>query len=145
MGDVQVAEGDLKAALKSYSDSRAIAERLAQSDPGNAQWQYDLGISNERIGDVQVAQGDLAAALKSYEAKRGIISRLAQSDPGDAGWQRDLSVSYERIGDVQKAQGDLQAALKSYRPPPVHPVFLTPCLAVTSIGTRWAGSPMPPS
>jgi hypothetical protein len=30
---------------------------------GNARWQYDLGISNERIGDVQVAQGDLAGAL----------------------------------------------------------------------------------
>jgi hypothetical protein len=32
---VQQAQGDLKAALKSYSDSLAIRDRLAQSDPGN--------------------------------------------------------------------------------------------------------------
>ena len=36
---MQEAQGDLKAALKSYSDSRAIRERLAKSDPGNAGWQ----------------------------------------------------------------------------------------------------------
>ena len=93
VGDVQVAQGDLAGALKSYRDSLAIRDRLAQSDPGNAQWQRDLGISNERIGDVLVAQGDLADALKSYQAKQAIIDRLAQSDPGNAGWQRDLSVS----------------------------------------------------
>ena len=42
-------------------------ERLAQSDPGNADWQRDLSVSFERIGDVQVAQGDLSGALKSYQ------------------------------------------------------------------------------
>ena len=98
---MQVAQGDLEAP-KSYSDGLSIIERLAQSDPGNAQWQYDLGISNERIGDVQVAQGDLKAALKSYEAKRDIISRLAQSDPGNAYWQRDLSVSYAKLADAYR-------------------------------------------
>jgi hypothetical protein len=38
VGGVQVAQGDLKAALKSYSDGLAITERLAKSDPGNADW-----------------------------------------------------------------------------------------------------------
>jgi tetratricopeptide (TPR) repeat protein len=112
---VQVAQGDLPGALKSYRDSLAIFEHLAQSDPGNAGWQRDLSISYEKIGDVQVAQGDLPGALKSYRDDLAITERLAQSDPGNAGWQRDLSVSYERIGDVQVAQGDLPGALKSYR------------------------------
>src|ERR1700720_4332092 len=66
VGDVQKAQGDLKAALKSYSDSLAIAERLAKSDPGNAGWQRDLSVSHNKIGNVQVAQGDLPVALKSY-------------------------------------------------------------------------------
>ena len=56
----------MPSALKSYRDSLAIAERLAQSDPGNADWQRDLSVSYEKVGDVQVAQGDLAGALKSY-------------------------------------------------------------------------------
>ena len=78
---MQVAQDDLAGALKSYRDSLAIFDRLAKSDPGNADWQYNLGVSNERIGDVQVAQGDLAGALKSYRAKFEIIDRLAKSIP----------------------------------------------------------------
>ena len=39
-----VAQGNLPEALKSYRDSLAIAERLAQSDPGNAGWQRDLSV-----------------------------------------------------------------------------------------------------
>jgi tetratricopeptide (TPR) repeat protein len=115
LGDLWVTRGSLGGALKSYRDGLAIADPLAQSDPGNTGRQYDLGISNERIGNVQVAQGDLAGALTSYQAKFAIIDGLAQSDPDNAGWQRDLSVAYDKMGNVQVAQGDLAGALKSYR------------------------------
>jgi tetratricopeptide (TPR) repeat protein/pimeloyl-ACP methyl ester carboxylesterase len=114
LADIWQKRGDLKAALKSYSDSLAIAERLAKSDPGNAGWQRDLAVSYEKIGDVQEAQGDLKAALKSYSGSLAIAERLAKADPGNKEWQRDLVVSYNRIGGVQGAQGDLKAALKSY-------------------------------
>jgi len=115
VGDVQVAQGDLAGALKSYRDGLAIAERLTASDPGNAGWQRDLSVSFIKVGDVQVAQGDLAGALKSYRDSLGIGERLATSDRGDVVRQRDLSVSFERVGDVLRKQGDLVGALKSYR------------------------------
>jgi tetratricopeptide (TPR) repeat protein len=115
IGDVQVAQGDLAGALKSYRDSLAIRERLAKSDPANAEWQRDLSVSFNNIGNVQVAQGDLAGALKSYSDDLAIAERLAKSDPANAEWQRDLSVSFEKVGDVQVAQGDFAGALKSYR------------------------------
>ena len=115
VGDVQVAQGDLAGALKSYRDSLGIRERLAKSGPGNAGWQRELSVPFEKVGDVQKEQGDLAGALKSYRDSLGIRERLAKSDPGNAGWQRDLSVSFERVGDVQVTQGDLAGALKSYR------------------------------
>ena len=114
IGNVQIAQGDLAGALKSYHDSVAIIDRLARSDPGNAGWQRDLSVSYEKMGNVQVAQGDLAGALKSYRDSLAIRDRLTKSDPGNAGWQRDLSVSYNKIGDVQVAQGDLVGALKSF-------------------------------
>ena len=41
VGDVQMAQGDLKEALKSYQDGLAIRDRLAKSDPNNAEWQRD--------------------------------------------------------------------------------------------------------
>ena len=82
---MQVAQGDLAGALKSYRDSLAIRDRLAKSDPGNAGWQRDLSVSYDKVGDVQVAQGDLAGALKSYRDSLAIRDRLAKSDPGNAG------------------------------------------------------------
>ncbi|HRD65405.1 MAG TPA: tetratricopeptide repeat protein, partial [Candidatus Competibacter sp.] len=115
IGDVLVAQGSLPEALKAYRDSLAIADRLAQADPGNAGWQRDLSVSYDRIGDVLVAQGSLPEALKAYRDSLAIADRLAQADPGNAGWQHDLSVSYEKIGDVLVAQGNLPAALKTYR------------------------------
>ena len=39
IGDVQLALGNLPAALASYQASHAMFERLAKSDPGNAGWQ----------------------------------------------------------------------------------------------------------
>ena len=59
IGDVQVKQGDLAGALKSYNDSLAINDRLAKSDPGNAEWQRDLSVSYERVGNVLLDQRDL--------------------------------------------------------------------------------------
>ena len=110
LGGVQEAQGDLSAALKSYSDSIAIAERLAKAAPGKAGWQRDLSVSYNNVGNVQVAQGDLSAALKSYSDSLAIRERLAKSDSGNALWQRDLSVSYGRIGGVYHKLNDTAKA-----------------------------------
>jgi tetratricopeptide (TPR) repeat protein len=115
LGDILMSRGDLSGALKNYRESVAIADSLAKSDPGNADWQRDLSVSFNKIGDVQVAQGDLSGALKGYGEGLAIADRLAKSDPGNADWQRDLSVSFNKIGDVRVARGDLPGALKSYR------------------------------
>jgi tetratricopeptide (TPR) repeat protein len=108
-------------ALKSFRDGLAIAEQLAQADPGNAGWQRDLSVSFDRVGDVLVAQGNLPEALKSLRDGLAIRDRLAQADPGNAGWQRDLAVSNERIGDMERrldhpaeARAALERALAIY-------------------------------
>jgi hypothetical protein len=54
IGDALVAEGDLPEALKSFRTDLAIAERLAQSDPDNAGWQFDLVVSHWKLA----ANGD---------------------------------------------------------------------------------------
>jgi tetratricopeptide (TPR) repeat protein len=120
IGDVQVSQGDLTGALKSYNDDLAITERLAKSDPMDARGQRDLSICYEKIGDVEIAQGDLNGALKSYQEGLAIKERLAQFDPdsfgwqvdlGNAGWQRDLAMSFERLALMQKQCGDKAKAL----------------------------------
>jgi tetratricopeptide (TPR) repeat protein len=85
LGDVQQAQGDLAAALTSYQGSLAIAEQLANVDPGHAGLQRNLSVPHEKVGEVQQAQGDLMAALTSYQASLAIRDRLAKADPGNAG------------------------------------------------------------
>ena len=115
IGDIQRQRGKLPEALRSYRDGLAIAARLAQSDPGNAGWQRDLSVSDEKIGNVLVAQGNLPEALRSYRDGLAIRARLAQSDPGNAGWQRDLSVSYAKMATVMGKAGDVAGAAEALR------------------------------
>jgi tetratricopeptide (TPR) repeat protein len=107
IGDVQIDQGDLAGALKSFRDGLTIVDRLARADPSNSAHHRELSVAYNNIGNVQVAQGDLAGALTCYRDSLAIADRLAQSDPGNAGWRHDLSVSYNKVGDVQRAQGDL--------------------------------------
>jgi tetratricopeptide (TPR) repeat protein len=115
LGDVAVAQGDLPGARRLYETALAIAEPVANVDPGNAGWQRDLSVSQQKIGDVLRAQGNLPAALESFKASHAIFERLAKADPGNVGSQRDLSVSQQKIGDVLRAQGNLTAALESFK------------------------------
>jgi tetratricopeptide (TPR) repeat protein len=87
VGDVQVAQGDLTGALKSYRRSLAISERLAQSDPGNAAWQRDLAISYERLADVYRQLKDRAKALAKGSSKSvggGAPGKSDHGPPGEA-------------------------------------------------------------
>jgi tetratricopeptide (TPR) repeat protein len=114
-GDVLRAEGNLSAALTSYRDGLAIAEKLAGQDPTKTLWQGDLAVSYNEIGDVLRDQGDLTGALKNYRNSLAIGQKLAIQDPANADWQHDLALSYEKVGDILRDQGDLAGALKSFR------------------------------
>ena len=106
---MQVAQGDLAGALKSYQRRLAISDRLAKSDPGNAGWQRDLSVSYDKSRRRAGGAGRSGRRADLLSASLAISDRLAKSDPGNAGWQRDLSVSYDKVGDVQVAQGNLPA------------------------------------
>jgi hypothetical protein len=73
---LQLAQGHEFEALIAYQASLAIAERLAKSDPGNANRQRDFSVSRNKIGDIQVAQRHLPEALSSYQAGLAIRERL---------------------------------------------------------------------
>ena len=49
MGDIALAQGSLPSARRLYETAGTIAERLANSDPGNAGWQRDLWVSYWRL------------------------------------------------------------------------------------------------
>ena len=100
MGDVQVAQGDLAGALKSYRDDLAIADRLAQSDHGNAGWQRDLAVSHAKIADALAWMGNNAEALEALRRGHAIMVRLTALSPDNAQWKRDLDWFEARIAEL---------------------------------------------
>ena len=84
VGDTRQTLGSIGLAMTAYETARDCFAASATADPGHAQWQFDLGISNERIGDVLSAQGKLAEAAQAYQRKHEIVAKLAAADPGNA-------------------------------------------------------------
>jgi tetratricopeptide (TPR) repeat protein len=84
------------------SRSFDISERLAASDPTDAEAQRDLSISYDKLGDVSLQTGAVQEAVDSYRKALDIRERLAASDPTDAQAQRDLMVSHYKLGNVQR-------------------------------------------
>lgn len=118
VGHALAAQGDTaaaKEALAAYRSALAIHERVAATDPGNAEWQRDLAVLHSTVGSALAAMGDSAAALTEYRADLTISARLAALDPGNAQWQRDLAVSHNQVGDVLAGRGELPTALAAYR------------------------------
>jgi tetratricopeptide (TPR) repeat protein len=112
---VLVDQGKLDEALKAYSDSLAICQRLAAANPSNTDRQRDLSLSFDNVAKVLTDLGKLDEALKAYRDRLAVAERLAAADRSNTEWQRDLSISYDKVGDVLKAQNKLDEALKAYR------------------------------
>jgi hypothetical protein len=107
---VQEAQGDLKAALKSYSDSLAIRERLAQADPNNAGWQRDLAVSNAKLAGVYRKSNESAKAREALAAGRAIIGRLVEQHPDQIQWKQDLARFDGQLAELGKTSSKKKPA-----------------------------------
>jgi tetratricopeptide (TPR) repeat protein len=120
VGNVQLAQGNLPAALTSYQASFAIMDRLAKSDSGNADWQRDLAASISKLGDVLIKEGKTADAIQKYRVCLDIMSRLAADSPANLQWRMDIielnydlaingDLSIDRFAYVAKSLTKLKA------------------------------------
>lgn len=114
IGEVQVAQGQLDAALDACTESLNIFHNLAAQDSSNADWAHGLSVSLNKVGDVRRAQGQHGAALDAYTESLEIRRNLAAQDPGNASWARAVSVSLNNVGDMWVAQDQLDAALDAF-------------------------------
>ena len=102
IGDVQVAQGDLAEALKSFRDGLAIRDRLAKADPGNAGWQRDLSVSYAKLASAYLKAEQPAKAGEALAAGRAIIARLVAQFPDWSQWKQDLSWFDQQIAALKK-------------------------------------------
>ena len=72
-------------ALAAYEATHEILERLASSDPGNAEWQRDLAVSHYKLAQVANEAGRQEEAvghvLRCREVLRGMRERGMHLDP----------------------------------------------------------------
>lgn len=119
IGDLYIMRGCLGQALVAYRDGLALANGLANADPGNAGCQLEVSVSLEKFGNVLAKQGNLAEASNAYQASLTIRERLARAD--SAGWQGCFSASRVRVGDAMQAGGDAPGTLEGCRA--AHAIF----------------------
>src|ERR1700736_4303706 len=84
-------QGKLADALKSYRARQVIILRLANSDPGNAEWQRDLAVSFGKLGLVHKQSGDKAKALDALRQGQTIMAHMTKLSPDNATWKQDLA------------------------------------------------------
>ena len=119
LGGMQGAQGDPATALTSYQASLAIMDRLAKSDPGNAAWQRDLAISNDRVGLALFDLGRVEEALNYFNAA---VQIGKAPDNSEFYWRRALAKLY--MSDAAAAADDAAMALKLRPAYPYYAIWL---------------------
>jgi tetratricopeptide (TPR) repeat protein len=115
LGDVLVAQGDLKGALAVHREQLDIARELVVKEPSNGGRRQELSASLGRVGNVLKGQGDLKGALAVHHESLDIMRELSARDARNIAWRSGLAISLGNIGDVLVAQGDLKGVLAVYR------------------------------
>jgi tetratricopeptide (TPR) repeat protein len=108
------AQADTAAALTAAEHYQAIMAGLVASSPDNAEWQYQLSLSHNRVGDVLDVAGRYKDALANFETALAIRLKLATREPGNILWQDALATSYSKIGDALRKLGRRMEALDGY-------------------------------
>jgi tetratricopeptide (TPR) repeat protein len=91
-------------ALERWGQILRRYERLAQAEPGRADYQRDLSVSYNKMGDLFRALGQGEEARQAFAKSLAIRERLAQAEPGRADYQRDLIVSWVKMSDIEPAR-----------------------------------------
>ncbi|WP_395737078.1 DUF4062 domain-containing protein [Prosthecobacter sp.] len=112
--------GDVDAALKDYTRSLELREKLLQASPDSAQAARDVAVGLDKLGHLLVQHGqkdDADAALKYFSRSLEIREKLLQDSPGSAEAARDVSLSLHALGAFLSQRGqpdDAAAALKYF-------------------------------
>ena len=112
IGETQSQQGDRAGALKSYQANKAIAQKLAASDPSNSRWQADVAVSAWNIGTMK-------GSPQTNAERRAVLAQGLKSPSGteavaDTAWtaSREFSgrsTSYSRHSFQRRSWGLMTA------------------------------------
>ena len=112
IGNVRMAEGDMPAAERAFTESLAIATDVVNRHPEHPQWLADLGESHFYIGYIRMERRDLTGALEQFDVYRDIADRLVELDGPKPQWRLEQAYAHNNRGVVYEKMGDLAAAAR---------------------------------
>jgi tRNA A-37 threonylcarbamoyl transferase component Bud32/tetratricopeptide (TPR) repeat protein len=107
--------GDYRGAVTWFRKAEAIAQRMAEQDPSNAQARNDEGTALVRIGVSQTAAGENRAALKTLKRAESILLPLRTASPASVPLAQRLTTLYLYKGIGLDAAGEHAAAIEPLR------------------------------
>jgi serine/threonine-protein kinase len=107
--------GSITDAIRSYSESIEILERLVRDRPDTVAYQEDLSASRQRLGHLLSETARPVEALESYHRALGIRERLAREHPDVAEYQGRLAGTHSSIGTLLHHTGRPVEAMESHR------------------------------
>ena len=78
LGELATAQGNLPEAQRLFGESLRIAQRLAESDPANAEWQRDLAASHQRQAMLARQSGDHERFVTELRECFLVLDRMQQ-------------------------------------------------------------------
>jgi len=115
IGNVQMDQGQLSAALGAFRESLVISGRLAERDVDNAEYQVALANSHYYVGFVHWQRGELGAARAEFEIVLPIIDAVAAREPDNTDWLVERGYAHTNLGRILELEGQFEKALAAYQ------------------------------
>jgi serine/threonine-protein kinase len=107
--------GSVPDAVRSYSESIDILDRLVREQPDAVEYRRDLASGLQRVGSLLSQTARPAEALQSYHRALQLRERLALERPGDAEDASRLAGSHNAIGLLLHETGRPAEAMEAHR------------------------------
>jgi tetratricopeptide (TPR) repeat protein/predicted Ser/Thr protein kinase len=95
---------DLEAA-EHFRQALAASRALAEDDPLNTRWQFEVGLCHGRLGFALESLGDLRPALDQFRRGQVVMEALVARDPANLRWLRELGVHSSSQAAMLRALG----------------------------------------
>jgi serine/threonine protein kinase/tetratricopeptide (TPR) repeat protein len=115
LGALTAEIGNQEDALKAYTESLAIRQKLAEAKPADTEFQSGLADSYNNVGLLLSRSDKPAEALNSYRSALAIRQELADAHPTVTTFQTNLARSHSNIGVLLSKTGKPAEGLKAFQ------------------------------
>lgn len=113
LGEVSMTQGDLGAALESFSTSRDITAELQRRNPREPAFVFELGNAEFWVGYVHLETGDFTRAEHALNDYLAWSYRLSELEPDKAAWAMEQSYAHSNLAAliIRRGSSEVDEAL----------------------------------